>query len=467
GFVGKIAKIPEAASGLANRVGKQVWNALPAAIAHGLGGPDVDPAAAHAWNAQQQRIRGRPEKLTRNLLDDEYDDIVRQLYLPPAAREKDLKDLPQFEPRQNPFAAEVAPPKNITEKVVDIGAGLVGFIGQLAVARKVLPAGTSEPAVWEAANLASGGPAGKGAAMGGVFSAIKGIPAISKLGKAAKIGAESAALGGMTAISGGDTEDIIISSLIPIAFAGYGAAKGRMTDKAMVKQWQEQLPFTRNIDYKTSLKMARAMRANWEVQQTKDPALREKQINQAYKEYGRTVGDFLKQADIAFKSAGPQPFRPKGLLGTPPKGAVEAPQVPATTPRIAQEARTPPAPPVTTPQGEMGYIQEPINKERIVLKEKQGWGAYVKDINGDRQLLGYFSTKQQAQEAIISNEKAQITLQGEIAAEKPATLAEIKSRLDTAYNSKDAKEFQRIIKEELAPLPASFEKNSTQGMAEV
>jgi len=50
---------------------------------------------------------------------------------------------------------------------------------------------------------------------------------------------------------------------------------------------------------------------------------------------------------------------------------------------------------------------------------------------------------------------------------KPTNLTEIKSRLDTAYNKRNAKEFQRIIKEELAPLPASFEKNSTQGMAEV
>jgi len=345
-------------SDVADRFVIEAYNEFPAAVAHALGGPDVDPAAAHAWNAQQRRIKGRSYRLNRNLLDDEFDDIVRQLYLPSAAREStDLRDLPQFTPRVNPFAVELGRPKNLPVKIGGIAGQFTGVAGKIGLARTILGPGASDPAVWEAASFASGEPVGKGASMGAVFGWIKGIPAISKVGKAAKIGAESGALGGMTAISGGDTEDIIISSLIPIAFAGYGAAKGRMSDTAMVKQWRENLPFTRDIDYKASLKMARAMRANWEVQQTKDPRLREQQLRQAYREYGPVVDDFLKQADIAYKTTHPQPEPTE-----PPRtirGLLTAPPVQEPMPAPPKPIRRPP--PVTEiPAKDKGVVGQEL-----------------------------------------------------------------------------------------------------------
>lgn len=47
-----------------------------------------------------------------------------------------------------------------------------------------------------------------------------------------------------------------------------------------------------------------------------------------------------------------------------------------------------------------------------------------------------------------------------------ANLAAIKTRLDAAYKAGDLDEFSAIIEKELKPLPPSFAKNSTQGIAE-
>jgi len=104
------------------------------------------------------------------------------------------------------------------EKVVDVGAGLGGFLTQLLIAKKMIPATTvlSDAVAWEVVNQAGGGIPGQGAAMSGTLGAVGG----TKLPTAAKLGIESGLFAGLTASQGGDMEDILISAGIPVVMGG-------------------------------------------------------------------------------------------------------------------------------------------------------------------------------------------------------------------------------------------------------
>lgn len=216
------------AKSFVDRFGMQLWNTAVATPAHVLsrGG---DPAEIEAWQAQEKRIAKRKEPLSPELLDDEFTDIVRQLrQYPTGARDDDdLQNLPQY-PKitERPvLGLEVAPAAGLPEKIVDVGAGLAGFIAQLAIARQVLPAGTPTPVIWETVNLSTGGQPGQGAAMAATLGMTGQIPAVTKLGKAARMVAESGIFGGLEAAAGGTPEDIAIQALIPPTLRGIGYAK--------------------------------------------------------------------------------------------------------------------------------------------------------------------------------------------------------------------------------------------------
>lgn len=329
---------------LALRFGKQLWNRGVANVLHTLGKSDVTLTDIDVAEAQRQRIAARKKAGEKpfipRLLDDEFEDIKRQLNLVPAARgDDDLKAFTQHAPVEDPFALPVGPPRNTVEKIADVTAGLAAFIGQISIAGKALPKGTPAPVVWETVTQASGGKPGEGAAMAATLGIIGKIPAVSAAGKAAKVGATSLTFGGMTAIAGGDTEDILISAMVPVALAGIQAGKGKWTDSQTVKAWNKSIPWTKDIPRGTSIRMAKMIREAAKIQKTGDVKLREGQQKQFIKKYNKAVEDYK----VAIEKARPVGRKPVTVTEPPP---ISDMQIAPAAPGAEVPAVTPPTPAV-------------------------------------------------------------------------------------------------------------------------
>lgn len=250
--------------------------------------------------------------------------------------------------------------ETFAEKAVDVGAGVTGFITKIALTKKVMgiPKGSLAGDVmsWEMVNLADDGPPGAGAAMRLILGATGKIPAVTKTAKLGKLGVESSLFAGIAAAGGADTEGVIIAALVPVAFQGIASTKGRISDAQMVKSWRQRLPFTRDIPLRSSMKMARAMRATNEIRNPKNStAKKEVMIRQWKKRFSRDVETFLKQAHTEFMAtgAGEQPFaQPTARLtgeappeapatAAEPTAIVKPPAIPA---KVAEKPKiTPPA----------------------------------------------------------------------------------------------------------------------------
>jgi hypothetical protein len=128
------------------------------------------------------------------------------------------------------------------EKATEVGTGLGAFLTQLFVAKKLIPPGTVLPdhVAWEIVNQATGGTPGQGAMTRGALGATGSIPTTRLAGKVGKTAAESGLFAGITAISGGDVEDIIVSALVPIAFNGWNFARQRSHLTRYEKQLRQQ-----------------------------------------------------------------------------------------------------------------------------------------------------------------------------------------------------------------------------------
>ena len=221
GFVADDPAVQKNAEGLLRRFGKQFSNVGLATPAHELAKSE-DPVQLKVADLLNKMESEKGQKLNDKLYNEQLADWTRQLRLPPEQRESDfLKAEPQYKPLpENPFLQKVNPATGLAEKVVDVGAGLAGFVAQLAVTKRYLPAGTPDSVIWEVQNLASGGPPGKGAAMQALYSipgkALEGLNP-GKLKTAAQLTSESALLGGVTAVEGGSPTDIALAAAIPSA----------------------------------------------------------------------------------------------------------------------------------------------------------------------------------------------------------------------------------------------------------
>jgi len=233
--------VTDEAMGLVERFGKQLYNVGVATPAHALGKSDVTQVEFAALEAQKKRSADRSAKgikeLSSNLLDDEFSDIVEQLKSAPKARESDdLKTLPQYPEKIdiNPFLANVSPAKTFIEKGVDIAASVAGMAAQIAVLRKVLPAGTSEPVIWETQNLATGGKPGMGAVYGGMV----GITSKLNASELAKATTDAAGFYTLARVQGATQEEAITQALVPAVLRGAGAAykgvKGQPAPKPQI-----------------------------------------------------------------------------------------------------------------------------------------------------------------------------------------------------------------------------------------
>lgn len=248
---------------------------------------------------------------------------------------------------------DIPTPETVGEKVVDAATGLAAFVTRVAITKKILPASLNKypnlqrAMSWELTNTE--GLPGESAAMAGVMGSIGQIPAGTNLTKAGRLFLQSGALGGITAVKGGDKVDIAIASLIPFAFGALDAARGGISDTQMVKSWRQKLPFTRDIPMNTSIRYAKALRQMYRTkgQMEKVPGRSEK-INikeaarvrkniirnekltkQWEKQHGHAVDQFMVKANDAFRKAGgigDQPF------------AEPIPQIPGT---VAAEAGRP------------------------------------------------------------------------------------------------------------------------------
>ena len=118
---------------------------------------------------------------------------------------------------------EVKPADGGLEKGVDIVAGLTAFISQLVITKRVLPAGTPAPVVWEVQNQLSNGVPGQGAVMATTLGAIGKIPVRLPF----KVAAQSTIFASLTAQTGGEKEDIAVAALVPVVFAAVGMVKGK------------------------------------------------------------------------------------------------------------------------------------------------------------------------------------------------------------------------------------------------
>lgn len=122
-------------------------------------------------------------------------------------------------------------PNGIGDKAAIAVGGTAAFLVELLTVKAGLPSFLLKSKVLSntiAFELLNEDWLGKGAIQGAVFGALEKIPAKTIAQQALKLGSESAALGGMTAIEGGEPEDIIMSALIPVAMFGVGKAKNRL-----------------------------------------------------------------------------------------------------------------------------------------------------------------------------------------------------------------------------------------------
>lgn len=138
------------------------------------------------------------------------------------------------------IAISVPPAKGLAEKALDTTAGVIGFVGQLAILKKISPASLARmnpiaqnAVLFEAQNIATGGPPGEGAKMGAALGVISKLPLPKgAVGGTARTGLESGTFLGLAIEAGASEEDKLIALFLPVGFRVYGGLS-----KSFKKQW--------------------------------------------------------------------------------------------------------------------------------------------------------------------------------------------------------------------------------------
>jgi hypothetical protein len=145
---------------------------------------------------------------------------------------------------------DVKPAEGIPEKATDVAAGLTAFISQLALTKRALPKGTPDAVIWEVQNQLGGGIPGQGMVTRQALGQTGRIPTATAAGKVVKTGAESALFAGITKAMGGTTEDVIVSSLVPVAFNAWTFAR----QKHHIRSYERTLRQQASKSHETRLK---------------------------------------------------------------------------------------------------------------------------------------------------------------------------------------------------------------------
>jgi hypothetical protein len=223
---------------------QQIWNMGVAQPIHALAeDPEENHAMMKAHEVFAEITKGK--ELSYEFKNQLYKDLYKELLLPPGQRETpELRKYRQFTPGQKPPLTVKPQDTGIPfiNEVVDIGAGLSTFVGQLAITKRFLPGNTPTALIWEIQNLLTGGKPGKGATMyalygtGGkigekIASKIPGKGLLSKIARfAVKPAPTSLIFEEQARLSGATPTERMIQAGIPYGFAVLDLAHQRTID---------------------------------------------------------------------------------------------------------------------------------------------------------------------------------------------------------------------------------------------
>ncbi|MBE3088016.1 MAG: hypothetical protein IMZ71_02720, partial [Chloroflexi bacterium] len=170
---------------------------------------------------------GIPEKETRPYMKQAMDELAASGFKGSAAQAQQMAQTraSQLAAAKKVPSFEIAPAEGFGEKATDVGAGLTSFLAQLAITRKILPAGTPEPIIWEVQSQLGGGIPLQGMVTRQALGGIGKIPTSTAAGKIGKVAAESGLFAGVTGVMGGSNEDMIVAALVPVGLNAWGFAK--------------------------------------------------------------------------------------------------------------------------------------------------------------------------------------------------------------------------------------------------
>jgi len=114
-------------------------------------------------------------------------------------------------------ALQLPPAKGVAEKGLEIATGLGAFVSRLILARKFVGGKGigAEIAAFEVVNQVDNGPPGLGILLAGSLGLIGKVPAATLGGKGLKLAGQGGALASVTAIRGGEPEDIAVAFFLP------------------------------------------------------------------------------------------------------------------------------------------------------------------------------------------------------------------------------------------------------------
>lgn len=208
------------ANDVGNRFSDQLHNALISNTIQIWGARDSSAATDIAYQLLIEKEKREGFKLGDKLFDEQVADYAQQLYLPPEKRSSaELKNEPQlklpekiisiFDPRP------VDEPEGWADTGVDVLSGIIDFVVKSETLQRAMPS-VPAPMIWESVAVANGGKPLSGAAMYGtlkfVSSFFPGEGIIPKLGGGLGAGV---VFGGTTAITGGNTKEILINFGLP------------------------------------------------------------------------------------------------------------------------------------------------------------------------------------------------------------------------------------------------------------
>lgn len=207
------------------RFGKQLYNFLIADV--------IDTATNLPGNIKRRLLTSIEIKSQRPELSifEIYDSVSKA---PRTKREEAERRA------KSSIAIPVSPAEGLAEKALDTTAGVIAFVGQLAILKKVSPAVLSKmnpiaqnAVLFEAQNIATGGPLGEGAKMGASLGVISKLPlGRGKIGGTARTGLESGTFLGLAIEAGASEEDKLIAMFLPVGFRVYGGLS-----RSFKKQW--------------------------------------------------------------------------------------------------------------------------------------------------------------------------------------------------------------------------------------
>jgi len=246
---------------LAGRNKQQIYNQSLGDLLQRATG-EYDPVWDKAFDVVEERAKARgdtslfPSDDQNAVRNDELYDVVHWLRMTPEERAQqpeapvDLRDVKQYPSRGDWAKYAVAPPTNKTEKVVDFAASIESWILSDALLKKAMP---SMPSFMrqETINLAHSGTPGFGVFLDGTMSSMTRaagyvFPKAPVKQFIAGTAGASVVLGGTTYAMGGDTDEVLMSAGLPLAFSGLalmGGIAGKYTNpEARIQYLREKLP---------------------------------------------------------------------------------------------------------------------------------------------------------------------------------------------------------------------------------